>query len=91
MRSGFSVIASFCFCLRSKSLPLLAVVATGVLSLAACGQAPPPYDVAINNGRVIDPEGRLDAVRSIGIRAGRIEAISETPLEASNVVDAGEL
>ena len=88
MRSGFSIIASFRFSLLSKSWPLRAVIVTGVLLLAACGQAPPPYDVAINNGRVIDPESRLDAVRSIGIRAGRIEAISKTPLEASNVVDA---
>ena len=88
MRSGFSIIASFRFSLLSKSWPLRAAIVTGVLLLAACGQAPPPYDVAINNGRVIDPESRLDAVRSIGIRAGRIEAISKTPLEASNVVDA---
>lgn len=91
MRPGFSVIASFRFSLLYKRLSLRAVIAAGVLSLAACGQAPPPYEVAINNGRVIDPESRLDAVRSIGIRAGRIEAISETPLEASNVMDAREL
>ena len=88
MRSGFSIITSFRFSLLSKSWPLRTVIVAGVLLLAACGQAPPPYDAAINNGRVIDPESRLDAVRSIGIRAGRIEAISKTPLEASYVVDA---
>ena len=65
-----------------------AFIATGLLLLVACGQAPQPYDVAINNGRLIDPESRLDAVRSVGIRAGKIAAISETPLEAENVVDA---
>ena len=63
-------------------------IATGLLLLVACGQAPQPYDVAINNGRLIDPESRLDAVRSVGIRAGKIAAISETPLKAENVVDA---
>lgn len=91
MRSEFSIITSFRFSLLFKSWPLRAVIATGVLLLAACGQAPPPYDVAINNGRVIDPESRLDAVRSIGIRAGKIEAISKTPLEAADVVDASGL
>ncbi|MGB2419587.1 MAG: amidohydrolase family protein, partial [Luminiphilus sp.] len=91
MRSDFPIITSFRFSLLSKSWPLRAVIATGVLLLAACGQAPPPYDVAINNGRVIDPENRLDAVRSIGIRAGKIEAISKTPLEAADVVDASGL
>ena len=65
-----------------------ALIATGVPVLVACGEPQPRYDVAINNGRVIDPESRLDTVRSVGIRAGRIEAISETPLKADNVVDA---
>ena len=65
-----------------------AFIAAGLLLLVACGQAPQPYDVAINNGRLIDPESRLDAVRSVGIRAGKIAAISETPLKAENVVDA---
>ncbi len=65
-----------------------AFIAAGLLLLVACGQAPQPYDIAINNGRLIDPESRLDAVRSVGIRAGKIAAISETPLKAENVVDA---
>ena len=91
MRSDFSIITSFRFSLLSKSWPLRAVIATGVLLLVACGQAPPPYDIAINNGRVIDPESRLDAVRSIGIRAGKIEAISKSPIEAADVVDASGL
>ena len=30
------------------------------------------YDVVIVNGRVLDPESNLDAVRSVGIRAGRL-------------------
>ena len=73
---------------RSRGWLFRSFIVTGALALVACGQAPQPYDVAINNGRVIDPESRLDAMRSVGIRAGRIEAISETPLQADNVVDA---
>ena len=65
-----------------------ALIAAGLPVLVACGEPQQRYDVAINNGRVIDPESRLDTVRSVGIRAGRIEAISETPLQADNVVDA---
>ena len=33
-------------------------------------------DVVIANGRVIDPESGVDAIRNIGIRAGRIESIT---------------
>ncbi|MGD0775000.1 MAG: amidohydrolase family protein [Candidatus Solibacter sp.] len=46
------------------------------------------YDLAIANGRVLDPAGNLDAVRHIGIRAGKIAAISATPLAARATIDA---
>ncbi len=46
------------------------------------------YDIAINNGRVIDPETSLDAVRHVGIAAGRIASISTTPLRAQRTIDA---
>lgn len=46
------------------------------------------YDVAINHGRVIDPETGLDAIRHIGIRAGHIQAISKTPLTAPQMLNA---
>ena len=61
------------------------------LALAACAPAAPPeptYDLVIANGRVMDPESGLDAVRHVGVRGGRIEAISETPLQGTRVVDA---
>src|SRR5215470_5110189 len=48
----------------------------------------PPYDVVIANGRVIDPESRLDATRFIGIRNGKIEAISAAPIAGKSVLDA---
>ena len=76
------MIRSFCFTI---------LMASATLSLLACSQPPEPYDVAINNGRVIDPESQLDAVRSLGIRAGKIVAVSRVPLEAHEVVDAAGL
>ena len=45
------------------------------------------YDVVLANGRVMDPESGLDAVRNIGITGGRIAAISESPLQGRSVVD----
>ena len=45
-------------------------------------------DVVILNGRVIDPETGLDAIRNVAIEGGRISAISEFPLEGDAVVDA---
>ncbi len=46
------------------------------------------YDVVIRGGRVIDPESRLDSVRNVGIRGGRIAAISRGPLRGKQVIDA---
>ena len=54
----------------------------------ACGEPAPAYDVVVNHGRVIDPESQLDAVRSIGIRNGKIVAVSKTPLAAPREIDA---
>ena len=47
-----------------------------------------PYDVVIAKGRVMDPESGLDAVRHVGISGGTIEALSETPLEGREILDA---
>jgi N-acyl-D-aspartate/D-glutamate deacylase len=47
-----------------------------------------PLDLVIRGGRVIDPASGLDAVRHVGIHDDRIVAISETPLEATRVLDA---
>jgi len=51
-------------------------------------QSPPPLEVVIANGRVMDPESRLDVVRYVGIQGGRIRAISDTALRAPVVLDA---
>ena len=69
------------------------LVPTLCLLLAGCSSSPPApaaetYDLVIANGRVMDPESKLDAVRHVGVRGGRIEAISETPLQGTRVVDA---
>lgn len=49
------------------------------------------YDVVIANGRVMDPETGLDAIRHVGIRGQSIVAISKEPLQGQTVVDASGL
>ena len=67
----------------------LAVAILLLLSAAACAdQLAPSYDLVIANGRVMDPETGLDAVRHVGIRGGIIMAISQTPLAGARVIDA---
>lgn len=46
------------------------------------------YDLVIRNGRVIDPESNLDAVRNIGIRSGKIAAVTRQPLKGRQTIAA---
>jgi N-acyl-D-aspartate/D-glutamate deacylase len=46
------------------------------------------YDLVIANGRVIDPESNLDAVRSVGINGGAIRAVSANALKGRTTIDA---
>ena len=46
------------------------------------------FDLVINNGRVMDPESGLDAIRHIGIIAGRMVSISEQVLEGERIINA---
>ena len=48
----------------------------------------PTYDIVLAHGLVIDPETKLDAVRNIGIKDGRIAAVSPTALKGQVMVDA---
>jgi N-acyl-D-aspartate/D-glutamate deacylase len=72
---------------------LAAALACAVALLASPSAAPggageePAFDLVLAGGRVMDPESGLDAVRHVGIRAGILEALSETPLTGAEVVD----
>ena len=57
-----------------------------VLLLISCGQT--SYEIVIENGRVMDPESGLDAVRNIGIQGGKIATLSEDRIDGKQVLDA---
>lgn len=50
-----------------------------------------PYDLVLAGGRVIDPESGFDAVRNVGLKGGRIAAISDVRLDGSETLDAAEM
>lgn len=68
----------------SKILTRL-LVGVATVTLSACGGE--AFDVVLAGGRVMDPESGLDAVRNIGIRGGRIEAVTDDPLDGDRVID----
>src|SRR5215510_8382599 len=64
------------------------VVVASFLATAKLNFASPQdtYDVVILNGRVIDPESKLDGIRNIGISNGVIKAISEKSMRGHTTV-----
>lgn len=65
------------------------------LGLASCSpaqsQAGDTYDIVIRDGRVMDPETGLDAIRNIGLRGDQIETVSAEALNGKRVIDASGL
>src|SRR5215467_2488108 len=46
------------------------------------------FDIVIANGRVMDPGSGLDAVRNLGIRAGKIRAITLGEIKGNQTIEA---
>lgn len=56
--------------------------------LIAVAHADAAYDIVILNGRVMDPESGLDAVRNVGIREGKIVVLSSEAMTGKRTIDA---
>jgi len=63
------------------------LVALLLLSSCASETKETRFDIVLAGGRVIDPESGLDGIRHVGVRDGRIESISETPLRGTREID----
>lgn len=63
-----------------------AAATLALLALAGCGGE--PYDLALEGGRLVDPASGTDGVRTLGIRDGTVERVSQGPLEARDTLDA---
>jgi len=68
---------------------LLVLIALSTpLMLAAQSAGSQDYDTVILNGRVMDPESGLDAIRNVAIQSGKIVAISSEPMRGKSTIDA---
>ena len=68
-----------------RALSLLVLLAMPAVHARA--QRPAPLDVVLVGGRVLDPETNLDAVRAVGIRAGRIASVTTAVPAARDTVN----
>lgn len=65
---------------RSRLIILLALVVVSAPTFAK------EYDVVLLNGRVMDPETNLDAIRNVGILDGRIARVTKRDITLSSTV-----
>src|SRR5438046_3013106 len=69
--------------------PAVLLTATVVITAGSgASNGKETYDLVIANGRVMDPESGLDAVRNMGIRGGKIAVIATGPLEGKQTMEA---
>src|SRR5271170_6385052 len=74
---------------RMVAIAIVLVAIAAMYLVRARGAAPDEkYDVVIANGRVMDPESGLDALRNVGISGGKIRAISSSPLQGKTTMEA---
>ena len=72
---------------RTAGLLIIAVMA----SISCAKQEAPQaqdFDLVILNGRVMDPESGLDAVRNVGVRDGKITVVTERQISGTETIDA---
>lgn len=69
--------------IRNRTLML------GIAAFALAGATvAKDYDLVILNGRVMDPETKLDAVRNVGIIDGKIKKITKKQIKGAETIDA---
>jgi len=71
-----------------RSQMLVALIFVALSPQRAFAQRSHPLDVVIVGGRVIDPETKLDAVRTVGIKDGRIVSVGAAIPAARDTIDA---
>ena len=78
--------------LKTRPVALLSVslifVFSGAMFLPTGNATEDLYDVVVLNGRVMDPESNLDAVRNLGVRGGKIQTLTTKSLKGRTVIDA---
>lgn len=72
----------------NKRALFLLILLSFLASLSAAQSKKAQYDLVILNGRVIDPETNLDAVRNIGVRHGEIAKITKKDIKGRQAINA---
>ncbi|MBL8565202.1 MAG: hypothetical protein JNM89_05745 [Hyphomicrobiaceae bacterium] len=73
---------------RQFNAGVSATVATTSTAGQVMAKTSEPFDLVIRGGRVMDPETNFDKVANVGVKGGRIAAISTEALSGGREIDA---
>jgi len=83
------------FTIDRRALLAIGALSAAVAPLKALAQTsvsppnePGPYDLVITGGRVMDPETMYDDVANVGVKDGRIAAITKQAITGKETIDA---
>lgn len=71
-----------------KTVITMMLLSLAVMLNMAHSVAAETYDLVILNGRVMDPETKLDAVRNVGVKDGKIAVITKKMITGNETIDA---
>lgn len=83
--------------MKNKSLLLLIFIISILISCESTSnskkelkekETTKDLDIVILNGRVMDPESGVDAIRNVGVKDGKIVAITDGPISGLKSIDA---
>lgn len=74
-----------CFLATPRFLAI-AVISFGLMAPFSAGAS--DYDLVILNGRVMDPESGLNEIRNVGVRGGKIAAVTSEAIKGKDTIDA---
>lgn len=74
---------------RCLAIWTLALAASSAIEAVRARE--PAYDIAIVNGRVMDPESGLDAILNVAIKGGKVVKITRKPVAAKRIINASGL
>jgi hypothetical protein len=75
---------------RMKKYRSCGILIAAILAIVPSSQAgtTETYDLVILNGRVMDPESGLDAIRNVGVKDGKISKITQAEIDGKETIDA---
>jgi hypothetical protein len=73
---------------NSAGIITTATLICGLLAAGGCRPVAQDYDLAILNGRVMDPETNYDDVANVGIKDGTIAVITKDAITGRETIDA---